>query len=152
NCEHLLQAAAALVHGLLEACPDLRILATSRQRLGITGEVVRRVPSLPAPDPEGLPADEPSAVERVLSYPAAQLFVERAAAAHAEFQVENQAEAVAVAQIRGRLDGIPLALELAAARGGLLTLPPIAARLDDRLPLLTGGHPAAPPPPPTPPA
>src|SRR5262249_10353817 len=143
NCEHLLQAAAALVHGLLEACPDLRILATSRQRLGITGEVVRRVPSLPAPDPEGLPAEEPSAVETVLSYPAAQLFVERAAAAHAEFQVENRAAAVAVAQICGRLDGIPLALELAAARVGLLTLPQIAARLDDRFRLLTGGSRAA---------
>jgi non-specific serine/threonine protein kinase len=139
NCEHLLEATAALVHALLEACPDLRILATSRQRLGITGEVVRRVPSLPAPDPERLPADEASAVERVLSYPAVQLFVERAAAAHAEFQVENRAEAVAVAQICGRLDGIPLALELAAARVGPLTLPQIAARLDDRFRLLTGG-------------
>src|SRR5262249_36843597 len=80
-----------------------------------------------------------SAVERVLSYPAAQLYVERAAAVRAEFQVENRAAAVAVAQICQRLDGIPLALELAAARGGLLTLPQIAARRGDRFRLLTGG-------------
>jgi predicted ATPase len=139
NCEHLLSDAAALIHALLGACPDLRILATSRQRLGITGEVVRRVPSLPAPDPDTLPAEERRAVEAVLAYPAAQLLVERAAAVRAEFEVENRAEAVAVAQICRRLDGIPLALELAAARVGLLALPQIAARLDDRFHLLTGG-------------
>src|SRR5262249_54554291 len=80
NCEHLVEAVAALIYTLLSACPDLRILTTSRQRLGITGEVVQRVPSLPAPDPDRLPADAQNAVEAVLSYPAVQLFAERATA------------------------------------------------------------------------
>src|SRR5207245_1771814 len=93
----------------------------------------------PAPDPERLPADDQSAVEAVPSYPAAQLFAERAAAVRSEFRLGNREDAVAVARICGRLDGIPLALELAAARVGLLTLPQIAARLDDRFRLLTGG-------------
>src|SRR5439155_21341386 len=78
NCEHLIEAAAALAQRLLESCPELRILATSRQRLGLTGEVAWRVPSLPAPDPDRLPPDESGAVEALLQYPAAQLFLERA--------------------------------------------------------------------------
>jgi predicted ATPase/DNA-binding SARP family transcriptional activator len=139
NCEHLVQAAAELIHELLAACPALRVLATSRQRLGLTGEAVWRVPSLPAPDPDRLPADAQNAVEAVLSYPAVQLFVERAAAARSEFRLAQREDAVAVARICRRLDGIPLALELAAARLSLLTLPQIAARLDDRFRLLTGG-------------
>jgi predicted ATPase/DNA-binding SARP family transcriptional activator len=140
NCEHLVEAAAAFIHALLSTCPDLRILATSRQRLGITGEVVRRVPSLPAPDPAHLPADDRDAVEAVLSYPAVQLFAERARAVQSEFRLAEREDAVAVARICRRLDGIPLALELAAARMSLLTPAQISARLDDRFRLLTGGN------------
>ena len=77
NCEHLILAAAELAQRLLEECPELRILATSRQRLGLIGEIAWRVPSLSAPDPEHLPVDAPTTVEHVLQFPAAQLFVER---------------------------------------------------------------------------
>jgi non-specific serine/threonine protein kinase len=161
NCEHLVEAAAALIHALLSACPALRILATSRQRLGITGEVVWRVPSLPVPgkvDGSWLRVDGPAKTDTpdpstlnpqpstlndqpstLLQCPSVQLFVERAAAARSGFRLGSREDAVAVARICRRLDGIPLALELAAARVALLTLPQIAARLDDRFRLLTGG-------------
>jgi predicted ATPase/DNA-binding SARP family transcriptional activator len=162
NCEHMLPAAASLVHALLAAGPELRILTTSRQRLGITGEVVRRVPSLPVPvdgswsgtreaggvdGPAKTDTSDPSTINHHLSTltqcPSVQLFVERAAAARPEFRLEGREDALAVAQICRRLDGIPLALELAAARVGPLTLLQIAARLDDRFHLLTGGSRAA---------
>jgi non-specific serine/threonine protein kinase len=137
NCEHLVEAVAVLAQRLLERCPRLRILATSRQRLGLTGELIFRVPSLSAPEPERLPAGEQAAATRVMEYPAVQLFVERAAMLRPGFQLAGQAQAVA--QICRRLDGIPLAIELAAARVGVLTVEQIAARLDDRFRLLTGG-------------
>jgi predicted ATPase/DNA-binding SARP family transcriptional activator len=139
NCEHLIEAAAELAQTLLERCPRLHILATSRQSLGLTGEIVWRVPSLLAPDPEQVSREE-HAVEAVLQYPAAQLFVERAAMARPGFQVTEQESAVAIARICRRLDGIPLAIELAAARIGLLNVEQIAAKLDDRFRLLTGGR------------
>ncbi len=145
NCEHLIEAVATLAQTLLERCPGLRILATSRQRLGLTGEVAWRVPSLPSPDPQTIldstdsnPKTE-SPVEFVLQYPAVQLFVERAAMVRTGFQLTGREDAEAVAQICCRLDGIPLAIELAAARMGMLTVGQIAARLDDRFRLLTGG-------------
>jgi non-specific serine/threonine protein kinase len=143
NCEHLIEAAAALAHVLLEACPELRILATSRQRLELIGEIAWRVPSLPSPDPEELPEHASSAAEHVRQFPAAQLFVERATMARPGFRLVSRDDASAVARICRRLDGIPLALELAAARVSVLTPAQIAARLDDRFQLLTGGSRAA---------
>jgi predicted ATPase/DNA-binding SARP family transcriptional activator len=139
NCEHLIEAAATLTQTLLERCPDLHILATSRQRLGLTGEVAWRVPSLASPDPERLSAGANNVVATALEYPAVQLFVERAAMARPGFHLVDPAEGLAVAQICQRLDGIPLAIELAAARVGMLRVGQIAARLDDRFRLLTGG-------------
>jgi predicted ATPase/DNA-binding SARP family transcriptional activator/Tfp pilus assembly protein PilF len=143
NCEHLVEVAAELTQSLLTACPELHILATSRQRLGLTGEVAWRVPSLPGPDPEQLPADTPGAMEYALQFPAAQLFVERAAAVRSGFRLRDREEALAVARICRRLDGIPLALELAAARTPVLSVAEIAARLANRFRLLTGGSRAA---------
>jgi non-specific serine/threonine protein kinase len=133
NCEHLLDACAQLAEVLLRGCPHLRILATSREALGIGGEVARRVPSLVAPPPGQLPL-----VERLTEYEAVQLFVERALAVQPAFVVTEQ-NAPAVAQLCWRLDGIPLALELAAARVRVLTVEQITSRLGDRFRLLTGG-------------
>jgi predicted ATPase/DNA-binding SARP family transcriptional activator len=139
NCEHLLDAAAAVVRILLQRCPELRVLATSRQRLDLAGEVTWRVPSLPAPGPERLPATSDEAVAAALGFAAVRLFVERAAAARPGFRLTSGAEAAAVGQICRRLDGIPLAIELAAARVKVLSAAQIATRLDDRFTLLTRG-------------
>jgi predicted ATPase/class 3 adenylate cyclase len=133
NCEHLLAAGAALAGALLTTCPNLRILATSREGLGIAGETAYPVRSLACPDPCDLPP-----IERLGQYEAVQLFIDRAVAAAPGFAFEDQ-NAAAVAQICARLDGIPLALELAAARIKALTPGQIAARLDDRFRLLSGG-------------
>ncbi|MGE5140444.1 MAG: ATP-binding protein, partial [Rudaea sp.] len=139
NCEHLISACAALAAALLQACPDLTILATSREPLGIAGETVLVVPPLafpPALTPEEL------SPQSLMQYEAVRLFVDRAAAARPGFQLTAE-NAPAVAQITRRLDGIPLAIELAAARVRLLKVETIAARLDDRFNLLTGGEPTA---------
>jgi predicted ATPase/transcriptional regulator with XRE-family HTH domain len=133
NCEHLIEACAQLVSTLLQSCPGLRILATSREPLSIAGETNFRVPALTAPDPHTLPP-----LDQVLLFPAVQMFVERARAAQPAFRV-NESNATLLAQVCARLDGIPLAIELAAARVRMLTLAQIAARLDDRFQLLTGG-------------
>ncbi len=133
NCEHLVEACAQMAERLLRACPRLRIMATSREALGIAGEVVWRVPSLALPDPRQLPP-----IETLTQYEAVRLFVERAVAALPTYRVTNQ-NARAVAQVCHRLDGIPLAIELAAVRVKVLTPEQIAARLDDRFELLTGG-------------
>jgi predicted ATPase/class 3 adenylate cyclase len=133
NCEHLLDACAQLADALLRACPRLRILATSRELLGVAGESAWRVPSLTLPD-----ARQPPAAASLTQYEAVRLFIERAVAALPTFAVTNQ-NAPAVAQLCWRLDGIPLAIELAAARVRMLTVEQIAARLDDRFRLLTGG-------------
>jgi predicted ATPase/class 3 adenylate cyclase len=133
NCEHLVDAAAHLTDTLLARCPDVRLLATSRELLGATGERTLRVPSLTLPAP-----DQPSSVEGVARCEGVQLFVERARAFAPGFAVTQQ-NAAALAQICRRLDGIPLAIELAAARVRVLTAEQIAARLDDRFRLLTGG-------------
>ncbi len=133
NCEHLLDACAVLADSLLRASRRLRVLATSRQALGMGGETAWRVPSLAMPDPA-----RPATAEQLVSYEAARLFVERAKSALPTFGVTKD-NAAAVAAVCWRLDGIPLAIELAAARVGMLTVRQIEARLDDRYRLLTGG-------------
>lgn len=157
NCEHLLSACAQLADSLLRACPNLRILATSRAALGIAGERIYLVPSLSLPplvDGRGLmvegsarstagpPSSELSTITPQLSaltqYEAVRLFVERAVFSQPAFAVTNS-NAPAVVQVCRRLDGIPLAIELAAARVKLLSVEQIAARLDDCFRLLTGG-------------
>jgi predicted ATPase/class 3 adenylate cyclase len=141
NCEHLIEACAALAARLLRACPHLRILATSREPLGITGELTWRVPPLGLPDvvPDlpDLDADQPHAVECLARAEAVQLFVERARLAQPGFALTSE-NAQAVAHICARLDGLPLAIELAAARVRALSPEQIAARLHDRFRLLTG--------------
>ena len=134
NCEHLVTACAHLVELLLRTCPRLRILATSREALNITGERVWLVPSLPLPQPSSLPA-----LEELMKYGAIQLFIERATAVLPSFTLTSE-NAEAVLQICRRLDGIPLATELAAARVSVLSVEQIAARLDDAYRLLTGGR------------
>jgi predicted ATPase/class 3 adenylate cyclase len=133
NCEHLLPACAQLAEGLLRSCPNVRLLATSREGLGIAGEQSYRVPCLSVPDPEQLPP-----LGALQQYEAVSLFADRAILSQPEFAV-TAANAAAVAQVCQRLDGIPLALELAAARVKVLPVEKIAARLDDRFRLLTGG-------------
>ena len=132
NCEHLVEACAQLVDHLLRACPHLKIMASSREALGIAGETVYRVPSLALPDPAHLALDALAQCEAV------QLFVERVVAVQPHFSLSGR-NAPAIAQICRRLDGIPLALELAAARSAVFTPEQIAARLDDRFRLLAGG-------------
>jgi predicted ATPase len=137
NCEHLISACAEVVEALLAACPHLHILATSREALRCAGEVVWRVPSLTTPTPDAaLP------VEQLAAYEAVQLFTLLASAARPDFQL-TQANAAAVARICARLDGIPLAIEMAAAQVAAMSTQEIAARLDDRFVLLMSGRRAA---------
>jgi non-specific serine/threonine protein kinase len=135
NCEHLVGACAALSESLLRSCQNLRVLATSRAALGIAGELAYRVPSLSLPDPKYVQSIGASDLTR---YEAVRLFVERAASSQPTFALTNQ-NALVAAQICQRLDGIPLAIELAAARVKVLSAEQIADRLDDRFRLLTGG-------------
>jgi len=132
NCEHLVAAAAELVDTLLRRCPGLHVLATSREPLKSAGETLLRLPSLTLP-----PGDAPPA-ERLLSYEAVRLFVERALAARPDFVVTDR-NAPFIVEVCRRLDGIPLAIELAAARVRAFSAEQIAARLDDRFRLLTAG-------------
>jgi predicted ATPase/class 3 adenylate cyclase len=136
NCEHLLEACARLADRLLHACPNLKILGSSREALGIAGEVAFQVPSLSLP-PSSFKAGSASLADLEQSE-AVRLFVERAQAVSPAFCLDQE-NALAVAQICRRLDGIPLALELAAARVKVLSPAQIASRLDDRFRLLTGG-------------
>ncbi len=133
NCEHLLEACAQLTDVLLHACPHLKILVSSREALGIAGEVSFRVSSLALPDARHLPS-----LESLTQYDSVRLFIERAVAVKSDFVVTNE-NAPAVAQVCSRLDGIPLAIELAAARVKGLSVEQISKRLDDRFRLLTGG-------------
>ena len=133
NCEHLVEACAELAEALLRACPELRVLATSREALGIPGEVAWLVPSLSLPDIRRLPD-----IESLARYESAHLFVERTAAVKPTFELTEQ-NAEAVAQVCYRLDGIPLAIELAAARAKVLPVEQIADRLDDSFALLSAG-------------
>ncbi|MBV6458752.1 MAG: hypothetical protein HONBIEJF_01890 [Fimbriimonadaceae bacterium] len=133
NCEHLLAACATFSDGLLRQCPRLRILATSRESLGITAETTFRVPSLTLPDPR-----KPQTAESLSHYEAVRLFIDRALQTQVSFEVTNE-NAPALASICHRLDGIPLAIELAAARVRSLSVEEINNRLDQRFRLLTGG-------------
>ncbi len=135
NCEHLVAAVAVFADQLLAHCPRLRIIATSREPLGIAGERLERVPPL------GLPPADADA-RAALEHPAVRLFADRAADAAPGFAVDA-ATVASVVEICRRLDGLPLAIELAAARLRSLPAPQIAARLDDRFRLLTGGSRAA---------
>jgi len=134
NCEHLLVACAHLTAVLLQTCAHLRVLATSREPLDVPGEVAWRVPPLSLPAPEQLPA-----AHELMRYEAIHLFVERARAAQPGFALTDR-NALAVAQVCFRLDGIPLAIELAAARLDVLTVEQINGRLHDRFGLLAGGR------------
>jgi predicted ATPase len=138
SCEHVLGAIAALADMLLRRVPRLRILATTREPLRVTGEVVFRVPSLAIPDPE-----QPQTSEELGHYESVRLFVERAAAAAPAFELDDET-AASVARICSRLDGLPLALELAAARLGALGAGTIAERLDQRFTLLRSASGARP--------
>jgi len=131
NCEHLIEACAQLCDTLLHACLQLRIIASSREALGIEGENAYRVPSLSLPDPK-------SGIKVIEGSEAVKLFMERAAAVLPEFQM-TEANAMVIAQICQRLDGIALAIELAASRVKMLKVEQIASRLDDAFRLLTGG-------------
>jgi predicted ATPase/class 3 adenylate cyclase len=133
NCEHLVTACAELAAALLGRCPDLRLLATSREPLAVPGEQSYRVPSLATPDPAHLPD-----LETLAGFEAVRLFVERARSQRPDFALDAQ-NARAVSQICMWLDGIPLAIELAAARVGNLHVEDIAARLTDGFRLLIGG-------------
>jgi non-specific serine/threonine protein kinase len=138
NCEHLLDACAQLVDVLLRACPDVRVLATSREPLGINGELAWRVPSLQVPDLAHL-----RPLAELEQNSAVRLFVERGTAVQPQFTLTER-NAPVVVKVCQRLDGIPLALELAAARIEALTVPQVAARLDQRFRLLSGGSRVAP--------
>jgi len=132
NCEHLIEACARLADTLLRGCPQLKLLATSREALGVAGEAVFEVPSL------GLPESDEVLIEKMEAYDAVRLFVTRAQAALPGFQVTSE-NASSVVRICRRLDGIPLALELAAARLKILTTEQLSTRLEDSFHLLTGG-------------
>ncbi len=132
NCEHLLAACAELADALVRAGPGVRVLATGREPLGVGGETMWRIPSLAV-----APEDERS-VERIAGFDAVKLFVERARASRSDFRLDASNASI-VARICRRLDGIPLALELAAARVRALSIERLAEGLDDRFRLLTGG-------------
>lgn len=133
NCEHVVTEVSRTAELLLRRCPRISILASSREPLAISGENVFRVPSLPAPD-----AAAPLTSAAAGAYPAVRLFVERACALGIALELDDSAAAT-VGSICGRLDGIPLAIELAAPRLKVLSLQQLARGLDDRFRLLTGG-------------
>ena len=135
NCEHLIDACSMLSYTLLSACPNLKILATSREGLGIGGETTWSVPSLSTPHPDRI---QSLVTSDLRDYEAINLFVDRAQAAFPTFTL-TEANAPAVAGICHRLDGIPLTIELAAARVKSLSVEEIKVRLDDDFRLLTGG-------------
>ena len=142
NCEHVLESAAQVVEHLLRECAGVRVLATSREALAIAGETAWRVPSLTVPDPSQFSGAGDMHPHPLLAFESVHLFVERARAAQRHFAL-TAGNAAAMAQVCSRLEGIPLAIELAAARVTALTVEQIAARLDDYLGLLTGGNRAA---------
>lgn len=136
NCEHLIESCARTVATLLRRCPELHILATSREALNIDGETIRPVPPLTVVEFGRLEAE--MSVDDLAELEAVQLFVERAAAVRPGFALVPE-NAALLARICWRLDGIPLAIELAAARTKMLSLDQILTRLDDRFRLLSGG-------------
>jgi predicted ATPase len=138
NCEHVIEDCAGLVGVILRSCPGVTLLATSRERLGVSGETVWRVASLAVPDPRAL-VD----LREFALYEAVGLFLDRAHLAAPGFEINAQ-NASDIAQVCRRLDGIPLAIELAAARAGSLSPGQILNRLQNRFELLTGGSRAGP--------
>jgi predicted ATPase len=139
NCEHLLQACSQVVDSLLRVSSDLKILVTSREIISLTGECVFHVPPLSLPT-----TWSQAPTQEIMEYPALRLFVERARAVSTSFAL-SEGNALAVVQICTQLDGLPLAIELAAARVNVFTPQQISQRLADRFHLLTGGSRAAPP-------
>ncbi len=133
NCEHLLQACARLAEALILECPNLSILATSREALGVPGEAIFHLPSLT------LPEDQPNLpIETLVQYEAPRLFIERAQSASPGYDLTPE-NGPAIAEVCKRLEGVPLAIELAAARTNVLKTKEILARLEDRFRLLTQG-------------
>ncbi|MCC3317041.1 BTAD domain-containing putative transcriptional regulator [Nocardia africana] len=132
NCEHVIDAAAAFAHRVLGECRGLRIVATSREPLGITGEALWQVAPLALPAEDAEPAE-------IESSPAVQLLRDRAGAVRTDLDMTNPATLSTIARVCRALDGIPLAIELAAARLRTMSLDQLADRLDDRFRLLTGG-------------
>ena len=137
NCEHVIAACAEFIERIVRMCPHTRIMATSRETLGVSGEVIW--PVLPLPVPDGAEAR----VERLREVESVRLLVERAQAGNPEFSLTD-ANAAAIAEVCRRLDGLPLALELAAARMKVLAPEQLVARLDDRFGVLFGGRRTAP--------
>jgi predicted ATPase/class 3 adenylate cyclase/Tfp pilus assembly protein PilF len=133
NCEHLIDACAKIADALMRHCPQVKILASSREALGIAGEHTYRVPSLTLPDRKA--AQTP---QMLSTYESVQLFIDRALLVRADFVVTNK-NAPALASLCSHLDGIPFAIELAAARVRSLSLEEIESKLDQRFRLLTGG-------------
>ena len=134
NCEHLVDAAARLTNTLLDTCPGLRVLATSREPLGVRGELSWLVPSLSVPEKQRSPK-----VEELEGYESTRLFADRASKKYPGFELRSE-NAQAVAQVCARLEGIPLAIELAAARVGMLSVEQISERLGHSLKVLTEGE------------
>jgi predicted ATPase/class 3 adenylate cyclase/DNA-binding CsgD family transcriptional regulator len=133
NCEHLIVACADVADNLLRICPDVTVLATSREPLRVEGEVAWRVPSLSIPEPQ-----DPVAIETLGSFDAVRLFVDGAVRVRPNFSITND-NATAIAQICQRLEGIPLAIELASAMVRMMPPEQIAAGLDDRFRVLGAG-------------
>jgi predicted ATPase len=138
NCEHLVESCAELSEALLGGCPELRILATSREPLRTSNEFTWRVPSLPAPDPQQVLRHD-----QMADYAAVRLFVKRAQAVKPGFALLPD-NALAIGRVCARLEGMPLAVELAAARARALSVSQIAARLDESFRILVGGSRTAP--------
>ena len=139
NCEHLIDRVAGMVEVLLQHCPQLRILITSRERLVIDGEIVWSAPALSLP-----PSDDPLLANELIQYDAIRLFTERASAALPAFRLSEN-NAGLVTHLCRQLDGMPMAIELAAVKIRFLRVEQIVARLDNRFRLLVGGHRTAPP-------
>lgn len=134
NCEHVLDAAAAVGEDLIMSCASVTLLATSREPLGMKGEIAFRVPSLPAPD-----NSRPVSLVELESFGSTALFMDRLKSAAPAHELQ-ESQTATITHICNRLDGIPLAIELAAARGRAMSLEQIEKRLDDRFRLLTGGN------------
>lgn len=132
NCEHVVDAAARLADELLAGCPHITVLTTTREALAVPGEVQMPLGPLPTPPVDGPPS-------AVLDYPAAQLFAERARAVRPGLELTGDDDLAAVAEVVNALDGMPLAVELAAARASSLSPRELADRLSDRFGLLTSG-------------
>jgi len=139
NCEHLVEAAAQLADTLLDSCPHLRVLATSREPLGTPGEVNRVVPLLSLPARAGEDFTDASTVDSLMGYEAMRLFVDRARLRLPDFELTQQ-NADAVARVCRKLDGMPLAIELATARMGALAVEQVAQRLEVSLDVLSGAN------------